>query len=436
MGNTPGAGPSVGELPAEGEVLDPSVTPTEGEGAPDDEPELPIEGEEGDSGESADGGEGEGSQAAEDGRVIPQYIRGLKETDPKAYKQAKADFFQLRELRSTFPTVQAARDARELIESVGGQEGISEMRTLTSEFKQAAHQFLEGDPQFIKDLAEDDPVAFSLHFPIMLDEMQKRDFGYFADNISKLWDKEFEATGIPRVLQDAKATLEKVPKGPERDAALFYVNEILKWQQSISNRSKKAEDPRVKTLLSERAKTRQSEAQSEQQEFLKGYRTESANTVMKQAMTVFDSHFKNWKLEPQRRERLIGEVVRIANAAVEKDKQFKKDRDALLDAKDSRGATRLVRERYSREWATAVKEVAGTYRLGAGPGKQQQQQPNNQQRPGGQQRPADKGWIRVNTRPAAEEIDRSRTSPEMIVGGKAILRDGRKVDWTHLKRTA
>jgi hypothetical protein len=429
--NEPGAGPTVGELPDTGEELDPLASPTEGDGQPEGEPaELPST--ESDEGGEPEGGEGQPTEGKEDGRVIPQHIRALKETNPAAYKAAKAEFFELRSWRDTFPKIQDARDAKELIESAGGADGISEMRQLTSEFREAANQFLEGSPKFIQDLAEDDPVAFSLHFPIMLQEMQKRDFGYFADNISKLWDTEFENTGIPRVLQDAKVNLEKLAKGPERDAALFYVNEVLKWQQSISGRSKKAEDPRVKSLLADRAKSRQTEAQSELKELNKDYQNKALNTVIPAGRKEFDSAFKGYKLDEKDRQRLFGQVVAAANATVERDKHFKADRDALLKDKDVNGALRLVRSRYAQEWANAVKEVARLFRIGAGPGKQPQQQQQNTNQ-NGNQRPVEKGWIKVNARPDGADIDRSRTPNEMIIGRRAILKDGRKVDWTHLK---
>lgn len=414
------------------ENLDTSTSQIEGE----DSTELNTESTEStdqlDESITTQSGDETSTEGREDGRVIPQHIRALKESNPAAYKTAKAEFFELRSWRDTFLKVQDAREAKELIESIGGAEGISEMRELTSEFRDVANQFLEGSPKFIQDLAEDDPVAFSLHFPIMLEEMQKRDFGYFADNISKLWDREFESTGIPRVLQGAKAELEKLAKGAERDAALYYINEVLKWQQSISNRSKKSEDPRVKSLLAERAKSRQTEAQTELKELNKDYQNKALNAVIPAGRKEFDSAFKGYKLDEKDRQRLFGYVVKAANDAVEADKHFKADRDALLQAKDVNGALRLVKARYAQEWVKAVKEQARLFRIGAGPGKQQQQQTDKDGQ-GGQQRQPDKGWIKVNARPDVGEIDRSRSPNDMIISGKAILKDGRKVDWTHLK---
>lgn len=414
------------------ETLDTSTSQIEGTESTEQTTDLADSTETVDEGTETQSGDETSTEGKEDGRVIPQHIRALKESNPAAYKAAKAEFFELRSWRDTFPKIQDARDARELIESAGGAEGISEMRTLTSEFREAAHQFLEGSPKFIQDLAEDDPVAFSLHFPIMLQEMQKRDFNYFADNISKLWDTEFENTGIPRVLQSAKASIEKIAKGPERDAALFYVDELLKWQSSISNRSKKAEDPRVKSLLADRAKSRETEAQAELKELNKDYQNKALNSVIPAGRKEFDSAFKGYKLDNKDRERLFGQVVKAANDAVEGDKHFKADRDALLKDKDVNGALRLVRSRYAQEWAKAVKEVARLFRIGAGPGKQQQQQQDKGNQ-NGNQRPIEKGWIKVNARPDGADIDRSRTPNEMIIGRKAILKDGRKVDWTHLK---
>jgi len=60
-------------------------------------------------------------------------------------------------------------------------------------------------------------------------------------------------------------------------------------------------------------------------------------------------------------------------------------------------------------------------------GNQQRQQ----QQPAGGQPAA--GFVAVNARPDGMDIDRSRTTNEMILSKRAILKDGKKVDWSKLK---
>ncbi len=41
---------------------------------------------------------------------------------------------------------------------------------------------------------------------------------------------------------------------------------------------------------------------------------------------------------------------------------------------------------------------------------------------------SDEGWTR-SRRPTSEEIDYSKSSSELILGGRAVLKDGRRIAW-------
>jgi hypothetical protein len=89
----------------------------------------------------------------------------------------------------------------------------------------------------------------------------------------------------------------------------------------------------------------------------------------------------------------------------------------------------LTKARFARELPDAVKRIARRYGMTSGtPATGTQRQ---QQQPAGGQPAA--GFVAVNARPDGMDIDRSRTSNEMILSKRAILKDGKKVDWSKLK---
>lgn len=420
-------GTAISDAPAADAVVDDVVIPDTtdpGDGSQTDTSADP------DPGAPPESGTEPLAETKEDGRVLPQWIKGLKESNPEQFKRAKAEFYEMRDRRTVHPTIQAARDEHDLVESIGGREGIENMREEVGFFKTASQQFFKGDPAFIQSLFQEDPIAAALHVQPMLEAFQKADAVGYASTIAKTWQNEFRQVGFAENgLEPLKAAI----ASGNRDVASSILKSIEDWYKSIEETASKAEDPRVKSLLAERARQRDTQQQAEQGEFLKGYRTEAVNSVVAEGEKVFESFFKGRKLDAEDRKDLFAESMRIANRAVEADKDFASQRDKHLERGDSRSALKLTQARYARELKTAVQRVARRYGVSSGAPAQQQnpKQPNQQQ-----QQNIPTGWVRANSRPQAEEIDRSRTSNDMIISGKAILRDGRKVDWSHLKRTA
>ncbi|MBU6231673.1 hypothetical protein KGP36_03310 [Patescibacteria group bacterium] len=428
MGTEPNpiAGAGSGTEPiVPGIELDPTATSTvegQGEGSQPDgdegQPPKPGEGE----------GQGEGGESREDGRVIPQWMRALKDSNPEAYKRAKTDLFELRDRRSVHPTAQAAREEHEVFESLGGAEGVEKLQEEGQFFQEAAKQFLKGDPAFVKDLWEEDAIAAALHVQPMLDEFKARDLEGYKSTVARLWEDEFQGVGFGNAL---KALAESISTG-NKETSLALVDGFKKWFDSIGEVARKAEDPRVKTLLADRARQQDQSEQAQQQEFLKSYRSETINTVVEEATKVFDSFFKNRKIDADDRMDLLRESIAIANRAVEADSSFKSQRDRHLERGDSQAARRLTKARFARELPEAVKRVARRYGLISGTPRQDQ---GNGQG-GGRQQPAPRapqGWVAVNERPTPEQINRSLTSNSDIISKRAVLKDGRKVTWAHLK---
>ncbi len=410
--------------------LDTESLPVEGSEPTDTNPPEP-EGEP--EGEAEPGTEGsqDGQTPKEDGRVIPQWIRDLKTTNPEGYKKAKAELFELRDRRSVHATPQVAREEHDLVQSLGGREGIAKVQEDVSFLHDAQAQFAKGDPAFTDDLWKEDPIAAALHVAPMLEQYAKNDPDGYASLRAQLWSTELKAVGfVERGLDPLKAAIES---GNKEDA-LAILASIAGWQKSVTDKAATANNPMVQRLLAERAKQHDTKQQTEQTEFLTSYRTEAVNQVVAEGAKVFDSFFKGHKLDKEDRNDLLREALSMANRTVMADKDFATQRDKHLARKDSASALRLTQARYAREFPEAVKRVARRYGMVSGT----KPKPTSQQQQPGVARtgtpPA--GWTRVNVRPQPEDVNRSSTTNDMILSGKAILKDGRKVDWSHLKKAA
>jgi hypothetical protein len=427
-----GAAPSGGAA----EVVDPNV-----ELESVDTPSTEVQDDALPPQETVDGEQPQGDKPAEsvvreDGRLIPKWMKELQTSNPEAYKKAKADLFELQGRRTIHPTAQAAREEHDLVLSLGGKEGVGKLREQSKFYSDAANQFLKGDPAFVKDLWEEDKIAAALHVQPMLDAFKTHDFEGYRTTLARMQDQELQAVGFGPALRNL---IDAVEKGDKETALNILVkgrdqqgnpSNFVSWYNSIGDIAKKAEDPRVKSLLAERAKARDDESKSEQQSFLKEYRTEAVNSVLDEAGKVFDSFFRGRKLDPEDRMDLLKDAVKLVNQKMEADKAFMEERDGHLTHRDRHSALQLTKARFARELPDAVKRIARRYGMASGtPGNGNQQR--QQQAPGAPK--VEAGWTAVNARPDPMDIDRGRTSNDMILSKRAILKDGKKVDWSKLK---
>jgi hypothetical protein len=375
----------------------------------------------------------------QDARVIPGYIRELKDKAPEAYKRAKTDFFDLRDRRTVHPTVQAAREEHEFVKSLGGREGVASLQEDGRFFKDAANQFLRGDKAFYADLWEEDQTAAETGLPIMLEIAREKSPEFYEATTGRIWDATLQRAGFNDRLNDLAALIQEGKK----DEALKLVNAFYDWRMDFKTKAQKTEDPRLKRMMADRASEQQNRGKAEKQQFVESYQAEAYNAVVADATKVFDGFFKNRKLEEDDRRDLLRETLSFANKAVVADENFKKQRDGHLERGDAQAALKLTRSRYAQAMPDAVKRVARRYGVLAGPAKPAA--PNQQGKgPSGAAPPPDKGFTAVNERPRAYEIDHEATAmlagksgetrETMIVSGRAVLKDGRKVSWAHLKQ--
>lgn len=361
----------------------------------------------------------------EDGRAIPKQWRELFQKD----HELKRLFFADRELKKVVPEgVAGVREMKERFDLLGGREGIETMQTDLADFKEVAKQFIDGDPAFIDDLAGEDPEAFSAHVPRMLEKYREINPDGFARELCRQISAEHQAVGFRAAIEDAYS---KIPQGQEGDAARAVLKNIADWHDRIESRSKQEDSPEVKELRTRLQRERTERERGDTEKLNREYHSEIQRGVESSANRMLDSYFRQFKLDADDRKDVLDAVIRRASRTVLSDADFIKQRDLLNKRMDKNASVRFVTRRFENALQDAVAREVRRFSRGAAPnggGRPATTSANNN----GGARPVAtaSGFTLVKEMPKAHEIDRLQTTPQMVGQHRAILKDGRKVQWT------
>jgi hypothetical protein len=381
---------------------------------------APPEGGQREAGSDAD--QGTQPQGADgDARVIPAKWREAFKNDP----ELRGLFFRDRALTKEFPGgIQEVRALRDTLETVGGESGLQEIQTNLADFRTLANQFLDGDPAYIRDVFETDPVAAVSHLPAYLDAALKADEPSYNRIMAQKISGEHEAWGLRATLK----SIYDLPNLPPEAKALL--NKINEWSLRLKEIGEQEEDPRVKKLQDQIKAGRKSEEQNSIKQLNQSYQAESMQAIDKSVNRILDSFLKGRKLSDEDRKAVIEQIISRADKAIGADAEFKKQRDAAfqraIQTGKKDGAVKIASARWEKELGIVVPKVVRLFALGDGKAAPAPAPAN-----GGQQRqaPAGKG-TKVAAPPAANAIDTYRTTQNMISKEhRAILKDGTQVFW-------
>jgi len=205
-----------------------------------DEP-IDGEGEEHPDGEEGEDGEGEGAARKvltpeQAQKAIEKSLNKLKETDPVVAKELRKEVFQNREYRNVFPTPQEAQQAREIIDDLGGPDGVAAVKQEVNDYAAELTRMSDGDPQAVEDLARDYPDGLVKPTPTALDKMAVINPAEYERTIAKhmsraMFEKGFthSADRIIELLGDGKV-----------DQAKALAIEMKKWIDNADRYGKSA----------------------------------------------------------------------------------------------------------------------------------------------------------------------------------------------------
>lgn len=96
---------------------------------------------------------------------VQKALDALKETDPRIANELRSKYFKTSQFESIYRSPQEAREAKEFIDGIGGEDGYQEVLSQRDEFKDVVAKFDAGDPEILKQLAAESPKALETLAP-------------------------------------------------------------------------------------------------------------------------------------------------------------------------------------------------------------------------------------------------------------------------------
>lgn len=191
--------------------------------------------------ESEEGTDESATEIITDGRTVPDQVKKalakLRETDPKAAEIARKAYYKAEDYARVFPNVSAARDARDLIEAVGGEEGISNLRTEAQEYASELKAMGQGDPRVVDDLARDFPEALAPLVSHGISKLQQSNPDMYLRSVaapaaSEILRLTAESLGGYSLI-DALRRTEELIMDAKQPETLQFVKAMRKWASDV-----------------------------------------------------------------------------------------------------------------------------------------------------------------------------------------------------------
>lgn len=410
------AAPEVDETPSE-----PTDIGDEGEGEAD-ESEQEEQGAEDEADESETGEEEpvEGKPAA-DGRKMPDALKkaiaGIKATSPEAAKQIKGLYYSDQEYRAAFPKPEDAIAAKNLIEEIGGQDGIQEIAAEREEWRKIDSDFSEGKPEFVKSLAEGNPEAFLKTAPHVINEFATRAPEQYAYYANRLTLNTMASAGLS--LQNLHGAYERYKESnPEAAGIIAEVyNAMHDMNSKAAQFEQKRTDPREEQL-----KQREQEFETKRRaDFETGVADQAERFLGEKMKPEIDRIIGNRKVDPDAMKGYqemvkakVGEMLAAIPGIEDKLETYYRTGDAQK-------SVAYIQSQYNRLLPQAAKVIEPFLRnIAAAPVKPQ---PQGSGRAAASSEP---GTVVLKEMPNWDQIDFSKCSTADVMEGRAVLKNGKK----------
>ena len=401
----------------------------------------PIEGE-----VSSESGQPEGdTEKPVDGRTTPAQIRtalkefrDLKPENAPIARQLNDAFGRYTAYKQEFPTVASAREARVLLDAVGGNDGLATLQQTVKSVNDTDQALYSGDGRVIKTLYEDmkaagHPEALTKLAGPYLDLLQEVDPKGFVEAYKPYLLGALQQSNFPGVVQD----LMKVLSSEKPDIATLkaIVEDMQGWysnlDKAVEGSKKTSIDPERQAFEKERT-----EFQTQKQtEFQNSVATACETTNNRELGTELGKYLRNpyfKTLSKEGKSDLGYGLKQQLFSELKADKAYQSQMDAFFsvpnpdkakiqqyhDSKVKTMAPRIVKSVVERRYPGYNAKVAPKPAVAAKTGVTQAAQPQTKPR-------------FLTSRPPQEQLDLSKDPDRyLMISGRGYLKStGQFITW-------
>jgi hypothetical protein len=345
-----------------------------------------------------------------------QKVEALKAIDPSLPGKLRDFIFGQKRLEQA-GGLKALLTAKTELEGLGGAEGVAETKAALADYGQLEQLFESGDAKFWSRLAEEAPESFANGMPSAIELFAKSDPELYGHVMARVLVATLDGARVSDSLRAVYGALSDDAAKAELKKVWDAIEGYRELGSKAPERKAKPEDDRVKRLETENQQIKERALLNPVADKGRAHLSSIAEREMSAAYqwSATDPDVKEAVME-----RVRMEVVRASKS----DANFGKIFDNLKERGDAAGLERHIKQFQDRVTPKIIQRVAKLFAVkpkGASSAKKAAGT--------AEIKPAERGWERVVDPPKHTEVDRGKTTEDMVYSGKAVLKSGRKVQW-------
>lgn len=377
----------------------------------------------------------DGKASTGDGRTLPADLKAICKQHPEAAKKIKDLYFtnqaltkygkpgeirKMKEAIESFGSVDSVVKMKQTLDIIGGEEGLKQLQGSLEQWNAVDKQFMSGSPEFVDNLIEASPEAFEKIMPTALIRLGSTSPDTYNNMMAQVMMNTFAQNGtiinlsmLKQALaagntQLASETFQKI------EASIGSIQAIAQQAPKV-----KQSDPKQQAFEQERQTFQQQQQQAFTNE-VKQVNDQFIRSTVTKELTTF---LKGKKPSDAQLNRIDSAIREEIGAVLDKNNALKQQVEALRNRRDKDGLVRLYKQHIGKLLPETTRKIAREFGLNPGTaGKKAVVKPGA--KPGVK---AEAGWQNVSKFPSPDEVDRSKTTDDMIFENRVITKDGRKL---------
>lgn len=352
----------------------------------------------------------------------------LKASDPAVAENYRKAHFGYEQYKQAFPTPQAAREAKDLFDTYGGAEGVEKLSNEASTFAEEMDRFSKGDPEFIAQLAKDDPEGFAATAGPYLATLGKNNPEAYQALLAPVIHTSMQQTGLTNSIVSAGQIIDRIYTALEKSGNKEHLPFLQQALDSLNKAWSVTEDYKklgeksgTRELTDKEKQFQQREQQLNQKEaeaFKKTVWTAQDGSIRTAITKSASQYYKlNPKMTAEQKETFESGIRDFVLRQMDSNQQFSKQYRALLKDGNVQKINTFFANEFNKKVADSAKRTWNRYGFGNLP---------NQNKAA----VANKGTVNLTKRPNRSDIDWQKTTEVDFMSGVATLKgSGRQVKW-------